>query len=113
MSSDPKQPAGSPASFLFWSKSYAEFVMDKELMEAQAAVEECFRRRARRAGLEGTLPVGRPTTEQEIDDLSKQLGDGIGSRAKCSSKIEEMRLRTWRLRYKRPTHSSGSRGGEA
>jgi hypothetical protein len=34
--------------------------MDKELLEAKAAVEECFRRRARRAGLEGTLPGGRP-----------------------------------------------------
>jgi hypothetical protein len=58
--------------------------MDKELMEAKAAVEECFRRRARRAELEGTLPVGRPMTEQEIDDLSERLGDGIRSRAKRS-----------------------------
>jgi hypothetical protein len=92
MSSDRKQPAGSPASSPFWSKSYAEFVMDKELMEAKAAVEECFRWRARRAGLEGTLPVGRPMTEQEIDDLSEPLGDGIGSRARRSRKIEEMMI---------------------
>jgi hypothetical protein len=89
MSSDREQPAGSLASSPFWSKSYAEFVMDKELQEAKAAVEECFRRRARRAGLEGTLPVGRPITEQEIDNLSERLGDGIGSRSKRSRKIEE------------------------
>ncbi len=66
--------------------------MDKELMEAKAVIEECFRWRARRAGLEGTLPVGRPMTEQEIDDLSERLRDGIGSRAKHSKKIEEMTI---------------------
>jgi hypothetical protein len=44
-----------------------------ELLEAKAAVEECYRRRARRAGLEGTLPVGRPMMEKEINDLSKPL----------------------------------------
>jgi hypothetical protein len=82
MSSDRKQAAESLASSPFWSKSYAEFVMDKELMEAKAAVEERYRRRARRAGLEGTLPTGRPMTEREIDELSELLGDGTGSRAK-------------------------------
>jgi hypothetical protein len=82
MSSSRKEAAGSPASSPFWSKSYAEFVMDKELMEAKAVVEECYRRRARRAGLEGTLPAGRPMTEGEIDKLSELLGDGVGSRAK-------------------------------
>jgi hypothetical protein len=92
MSSDREQPIGSPASSPFWSKSYADFVTDKELLEAKAAVEECFRRRARRAGLEGTLPVDRPMTEQEIDNLSKRLGDGIGSRAKRSREIEEMTI---------------------
>ncbi len=48
---------------------------DKELLQAKADVEECNRRRARRAGLEGTLPVGRPMTDEEIDDLKWQLGD--------------------------------------
>jgi hypothetical protein len=38
-------------------------------------MEECYRRRARRAGLEDTLPVGRPMTEEEIEDLQWQLGD--------------------------------------
>jgi hypothetical protein len=60
MSAGHQLPIESPASSPFWSKSYADFVTDKELLEAKAAVEECFRRRARRAGLEGTLPVGGP-----------------------------------------------------
>jgi hypothetical protein len=30
-------------------------------------MEECFRRRARRAGLEESLPVGRPMTDEEIE----------------------------------------------
>jgi hypothetical protein len=60
-------------------------VTDKELLQAKEDVEECYRRRARRAGLEETLPVGRPMMEEEIDDLSERLGywepaNGIGSR---------------------------------
>ncbi len=58
MSAGHQLPIESPASSPFWSKSYAEFVTDKELLEAKAALEKCYRRRARRAGLEGTLPVG-------------------------------------------------------
>ncbi len=73
-------------------KSYTEFVMEKELEEAKAAVEECYRRRARRAGLEGTLPAGRPMTERELDMLSEMLGDGAGGRAKRSREIEEMMI---------------------
>jgi hypothetical protein len=66
--------------------------MDKELMEAKAAVEECYCRRARRAGLEGTLLTGRPMTERDIDNLSELLGDGVGSRAKRGREIEEMTI---------------------
>jgi hypothetical protein len=56
-------------------------------------MEECYRRRARRAGLEDTLPVGRPMTEEEIEDLQWQLGDfgpasGYGSRGKKRSQQE-------------------------
>jgi hypothetical protein len=92
MSAGRQLPIESPASSPFWSKSYAEFVTDKELLEAKAAVEECYRQRARRAGLEGTLPVGRPMTEKEIDNLGEQLGDGVGGRAKRSREIEEMTI---------------------
>jgi hypothetical protein len=73
-------------------KSYAEFVMEKELEEAKAAVKECYCRRARRAGLEGTLPAGRPMTEGELDILSEILGDGVGSRAKRRREVEEMTM---------------------
>jgi hypothetical protein len=58
MSSDP--PTDSP----FRSRSYVTFVTDQELQQARAEIEECYRRRARRAGLEDTLPVGRPMTEE-------------------------------------------------
>jgi hypothetical protein len=66
--------------------------MEKELEEAKAAVQEFFRRRVKRAGLEETLPVGRPMTEREIDTLGEALGDGIGSRAKWRKEIEEMTI---------------------
>jgi hypothetical protein len=78
-------PIDSPASYSFCSRSYANFVKDQELQQAKAEVEEFYRRRARRAGLEGTLPVGRPMMDEEIDDLKWQLGDwgpanGYGSK---------------------------------
>jgi hypothetical protein len=78
-------PINSLPSSPFCSRSYAVFVKDKKLLQAKADVEECYRRRARRAGLEGTLPVGRPMTDEEIDDLKWQLGDwgpanGYGSK---------------------------------
>ncbi len=64
-------PADSP----FRSRSYATFVTDQELQQARAEMEECYRRRARRVGLEDTLPVGRPMNEEEIESLQWQLGD--------------------------------------
>jgi hypothetical protein len=82
--------------------SFATFVADLELQQAKADVEECYRRRARRAGLEDTLPEGRPMTEQEIEDLQWCLGDfgptkGHGGRGRKRSQqdvidmtIEEM-----------------------
>jgi hypothetical protein len=90
-------PADSP----FRSRSYATFVTDQELQQARADLEECFCRRARRAGLEESLPADRPMTEEEIKDLQWQLGDfgpanGYRSRGKKGSKevidmtIEEM-----------------------
>jgi hypothetical protein len=61
-------------------------------------MEECYRRRARRAGLEESLPVGRPMTDEEIENLQWQLGDfgpasGYGSRGKkCSKEVIEMTI---------------------
>jgi hypothetical protein len=47
------------------------FVMREEIKEAEAAVDACYRRRARRAGLGELLPVGRPMTEKELDTISR------------------------------------------
>ncbi len=85
----------------FWSRSYVTFVTDQELQQAKADLEDCFRHRARRAGLEDSLPANRPMTEEEIEDLQWQLGDfgpvnGYGSRGRKRGKdiidmtIEEM-----------------------
>jgi hypothetical protein len=66
--------------------------MERELEEAKAAVEECYRRWARRAGLEGVLPVGRPMMESELDTLSELLGDEVRGQAKRRREIEEITL---------------------
>ncbi len=75
---------------------------DLELQQARAEIEDCYRRRAWRVGLKDTLPVGRPMTDEEIEDLQWQLGDfgpanGYGSRGRKRSQqdvidmtIEEM-----------------------
>jgi hypothetical protein len=82
----------------FRSRSYANFVTNQELQQARADMEECYRRRARRAGLEESLPAGRPMTEEEIEDLQWQLGDfraagGYGGRGKkCSKEVIEMTI---------------------
>ncbi len=84
MSSNPKGAAES--------MSDADFAMEKELDEAKATVEECYHRRARRAGLEGALPAGRHMSEGELDMLSEILGDKAGSRAKRRREVEEMTI---------------------
>jgi hypothetical protein len=97
-----QQVAPNPSSDSpFRSRSYADFITDLELHQAKAEVEECYRRRAWRAGLGDTLPLGRPMTEEELEDLQWQLGDfgpagEYGSRGKKRRKepidmtIEEM-----------------------
>jgi hypothetical protein len=64
----------TPTDSPFRSRSYGDFVTDQELQQARADMEECFHRRARRAGLEESLPAGRPMTDEEIEDLQWQLG---------------------------------------
>ncbi len=83
MGGQPNPPPSGDS--LFRSRTYAEFITDEELQRAKAVVEECYRRRAWRAGLGDTLPEGRPMTEEELEDLQWQLGDfgpagGYGSR---------------------------------
>jgi hypothetical protein len=82
--------------------SSADFMADVELQQAKAEMEDCYRRRAQRVGLEDMLPQGRPMTEQEIEDLQWRLGDfgptdGRGGRSRKRSQqdvidmtIEEM-----------------------
>jgi hypothetical protein len=97
-----EQPNPPPSvDSLFRSRTYAEFITDEELQRAKAEVEECYCRRAWRAGLGDSLPEGRPMTEEELEDLQWQLGDfgpagGYGSRGAKRRKdpadmsIEEM-----------------------
>jgi hypothetical protein len=70
----------------------ATFAMREEIKEAEAAVEACYRRRARRAGLAEMLPADRPMTERGLDSLSELLGDGIGARARRRREVEQMTL---------------------
>jgi hypothetical protein len=64
--------------------------MQEEIREAQAAVDACYRRRVEHAGIEVELPGDRFMTEEELDGLSEQLGDGAGAQAKRRREIERM-----------------------
>ncbi len=82
-------PPDSP----FRSRSYATFLTDQELQQARADMEECYRCKARRAGLEDSLPVGRPMTDEEIKNLQWQLGDfgpASGYRSKGKKRSQEI-----------------------
>ncbi len=69
-----------------------EETMQEEVKEAEAAVDACYWRRSRRAGLGAVLPTGRLMTERELDNLSEQLGDGPGARARRREEVERMTL---------------------
>jgi hypothetical protein len=62
--------------------------MQEEIREAQAAVDECYRRRAEHARIKVKFPKDRLLTEEELDGLSEQLGDGVGVQAKRRREIE-------------------------
>ncbi len=63
-----------------------------EVRETQAAVDACYPRCAKRAGLDGELPTDRLMTREELDNLSEQLGDGPGAWAKRKGEIERMSI---------------------
>jgi hypothetical protein len=46
--------------------------MQEEIREAQAAVDACYRKRAKRAGIKVESPRNRLMTEEELDGLSEQ-----------------------------------------
>jgi hypothetical protein len=66
--------------------------LEEEIEKTQAAVDECYRRRAKRAGINIEGTEGRLLTEEELDNLSEQLGDGTGERAKRRREIETMSI---------------------
>jgi hypothetical protein len=69
----------------------ATFALQEEVKEAEAMVN-VLPETGQENGTGGMLPVGRPMTEEELDYLSEQLGDGIGARARRRREIEQMTL---------------------
>jgi hypothetical protein len=61
--------------------------MEDEIKRAQVVVDECY---CRRAGISIEVTKDRLLTEEELDSLSEQLGDGTGAQAKRRRKIEKM-----------------------
>jgi hypothetical protein len=72
--------------------SMSDKEMQREGMETEAAMDACYRRRAKRAGLGDMLHTDRLMTEKELDDLSERLGDGLGARARRREEVERMSL---------------------
>jgi hypothetical protein len=66
--------------------------MEGEIRKVQVAVDECYCRQAKRAGLSIKGAANRLQTEEELDDLSEQLGNGSGARAKRRGEIEKMSI---------------------
>ncbi len=66
--------------------------MGDEIKRTQVAVDECYRRWARRAGISIEVTEERLLTEEELDSLSEQLGVGAGARAKRRREIEKMSI---------------------
>jgi hypothetical protein len=64
--------------------------MEEEIQKARVAVDECYRRRAKRAGLSVGGAADQLLTEVELENLSEQLGDGAGTRARRREEIEKM-----------------------
>jgi hypothetical protein len=71
-----------------------------EIERMQVAVDECYCRRAKRAGLDIRNTEGRLLSEEELDDLSERLGDGEGTRAKRRREIERMSIKELEAKIK-------------
>ncbi len=65
-----------------------------EIARTEKAIDNCYRRRARRAGVELGELENRLLNKEERDKLSERLGNGEGARAKRRREIEEMQLET-------------------
>jgi hypothetical protein len=66
--------------------------MQKEIRKTEAAVEECYHWRAKRAGIDIKVPKDRALTVEELDNLSEQLGDGEGAQARRREEIDRMSI---------------------
>jgi hypothetical protein len=64
--------------------------LEAEIARTERAIDDCFRRRARRAGIAVEVSEDRPMGEEERDQLSDRLGDGVRTRAKRRREIGEM-----------------------
>jgi hypothetical protein len=64
--------------------------LEDEIRRTRAAVDECYRRRAKRAGISIEGTGNRLLTEEELDSLSERLGDGARARAKRRKEMEKM-----------------------
>jgi hypothetical protein len=78
----------------------SEEELEEEFKRTQATVDDCYRRRARRAGLDIGHVEGRPLSEEEKDELSERLGDGEEPRAKRRRRIEGMPIRELKAEIK-------------
>ncbi len=67
--------------------------LEEEIKRTWVAIDECYRWRAKRAGINVEGREGRLLTEEELDSLSEQLGDGEGARAKRRKEIEKMSIK--------------------
>jgi hypothetical protein len=71
----------------------SEEELEEEIERKRVAVDEFYRQRAKRAGVDIEGMEGRLLSEEELDNLSERLGDGEGARAKRRKEIEKMSIK--------------------
>jgi hypothetical protein len=64
--------------------------LEAEIARTAVAIDNCFRRRAKGAGIAVREPEEKHMSKEERGLLSKKLGDGPGARAKRRKEIEDM-----------------------
>jgi hypothetical protein len=82
----------------------------EEISRTEAAVNKCYRRRAKRAGLDTGCLGSKPLSEEEKDGLSERLGDGTGARAKRRKEIEDMSVGVLEAEIEETERSRSRRG---
>jgi hypothetical protein len=64
--------------------------LEAEIARTEKAIDDCFRRRAKRAGVAVSVPEDRHMSKEERELLSEKLGDGVGVWAKRRRETEEL-----------------------